>query len=99
MDIHEGVLSVGYGAFYYCHSLEELTLPSTVQSVEEQVLRGCASLKRLNVLAQAAPMCSRDIADAAVYSNAILCVPQDCVGEYGFARVWSKFDNVEELNY
>ena len=42
-------------------------------------------------------MCSRDIADAGVYANAVLYVPQGCVGEYGFARVWSKFENVEEI--
>ena len=48
------------------------------------------------MLSTVAPMCSRDIADAKVYSDATLYVPKDCVGEYGFARIWDKFANVEE---
>ena len=92
-----GALSVGYGAFYYCPSLSEIHLPGSLQSVEEQVFRGCSALRRLEIDAEAAPMCTRDIADAGVYANAVLYVPQGCVGEYGFARVWSKFENVEEM--
>jgi hypothetical protein len=42
-------------------------------------------------------MAMRDVADATVYANTVLYVPQGCVGEYGFARVWNKFDNVEEI--
>ena len=43
-------------------------------------------------------MCSGDIADAQVYSSATLFVPKGAVGEYGFARVWERFGNVEEDN-
>jgi hypothetical protein len=38
-----------------------------------------------------------DIADAGVYSGTMLRVPAGKVGEYGFARVWEKFGNVEEI--
>ena len=48
-------------------------------------------------MCEAAPMCSADIADADVYATAVLRVPQGCVGEYGFARIWERFGNVEEL--
>ena len=57
----------------------------------------CRALKELHVLCEAAPMCSADIADADVYATTVLRVPQGCVGEYGFARVWERFGNVEEL--
>ena len=97
VDIHEGVLSIGYGAFYYCPALEEIVLPSTLQSVEEQVFWGCSSLKKLTVCSETAPMCSRNIADNGVYARCVLYVPAGCVGEYGFARVWNKFENVEEI--
>lgn len=95
--MHSGVLSVGYGAFYGCTGIEEIALPASVVSVEEQAFRGCASLKILRVESTAAPMCRRDIADATVYAAAKLIVPQGCVGEYGFANVWDKFENVEEF--
>lgn len=95
--LHEGVLSIGYGAFYNCSSLQTLTLPSAVVSVGDQALRGCSGLKELRVMCGAAPMCSADIADANVYANALLRVPAGLVGEYGFARIWDRFANVEEI--
>ncbi|MBQ4063791.1 MAG: leucine-rich repeat domain-containing protein, partial [Bacteroidaceae bacterium] len=85
------------GAFWECSSLATLALPSSVVSVEEQALRGCLSLTLLRVDAQDAPMCRRDIADAQVYASAKLCVPCGRVGEYGFAPVWEKFSNIEEV--
>ena len=42
-------------------------------------------------------MCSGEIADAAVYAKAVLRVATGLVGEYGFARVWEHFANVEEF--
>jgi hypothetical protein len=42
-------------------------------------------------------MCSGEIADANVYSHTMLRVPTGLVGEYGFARIWEHFENVEEF--
>ena len=95
--LHDGVLSIGYGAFYNCSSLESVTLPAAVVNVGDQAFRSCKSLKELCVMCEAAPMCSADIADADVYATTVLRVPQGCVGEYGFARVWERFGNVEEM--
>lgn len=95
--LHDGVLSIGYGAFYNCCAIEEITLPHAVVNVGDQAFRSCKVLKRLRVLCDAAPMCSGDIADADVYSRTLLLVPQGKVGEYGFAPVWERFGNVEEL--
>ena len=97
VQLHDGVLSIGYGAFYNCSVIEEITVPQAVVSVGDQAFRSCRALKRLRVLCDAAPMCSGDIADADVYSRTLLLVPQGKVGEYGFARVWDRFGNVEEI--
>ena len=97
VTLHEGVLSIGYGAFYNCSAIEEITIPKAVVSVGEQAFRSCRSLKTLRVMCEAAPMCSADIADADVYANTLLLVPAGLVGEYGFARIWEKFGNVEEI--
>ena len=48
-------------------------------------------------MCEAAPMCNGDIADADVYARTMLLVPTGKVGEYGFARVWERFGNVEEI--
>ena len=96
--LHDGVLSIGYGAFYNCGSLKSIVVPSAVVSVGDQAFRGCAALEKLCVMCEAAPMCSADIADANVYAKTVLCVPKGMVGEYGFARVWDRFGNVEELD-
>jgi hypothetical protein len=97
VKLHDGVLSIGYGAFYNCSSLECVTIPSAVVNVGDQAFRCCKALNELRVLCTAAPMCSGDIADADVYSRTQLMVPVGAVGEYGFARVWERFGNVSEL--
>jgi hypothetical protein len=97
VTLHDGVLSIGYGAFYNCSSLESVTLPPAVVNVGDQAFRSCKSLKELRVMCEAAPMCSADIADADVYARTLLLVPSGKVGEYGFARVWERFGNVEEI--
>ena len=35
--------------------------------------------------------------DKVVIDNALLLVPAGKVGEYGFARVWERFGNIEEI--
>ena len=97
VKLHDGVLSIGYGAFYNCGVIESITLPFSVVSVGEQAFRSCASLKELRVLCDAAPMCSGDIADGRVYGNAVLHVKKGLVGEYGFARIWERFGNIQEI--
>jgi hypothetical protein len=97
VDLHDGVLSIGYGAFYNCSAIECVALPSAVVNVGDQAFRSCRALKEIRVLCEAAPMCSGDIADADVYARALLRVPQGKVGEYGFAPVWERFGNVEEM--
>ena len=78
-------------------SLEQIVVPSAVVSVGDQAFRGCSALNELRVLCEAAPMCSGEIADANVYSKAMLRVPSGLVGEYGFARIWEHFGNIEEF--
>jgi hypothetical protein len=95
--LHDGVLSIGYGAFYNCSAIESITVPAAVVNVGDQAFRSCRALKELRVMCEAAPMCSADIAHADVYSRTLLLVPQGKVGEYGFARVWDRFGNVEEI--
>ena len=97
VTLHDGVLSIGYGAFYNCSAIECITVPSAVVNVGDQAFRSCKALKELRVCGEAAPMCSGDIADADVYARTVLRVPQGKVGEYGFARVWERFGNVEEI--
>ena len=96
VTLHDGVLSIGYGAFYNCSAIESITVPAAVVNVGDQAFRSCKALKELCVMCEAAPMCSGDIADADVYARTLLRVPQGKVGEYGFARVWERFGNVEE---
>ena len=97
VSLHDGVLSIGYGAFYNCSSLQSLTIPAAVVNVGDQAFRSCSSLKRLTVKCEAAPMCSGDITDADVYASTILYVPEGKVAEYGFACIWEKFGNIEEI--
>ncbi|MBQ2127121.1 MAG: hypothetical protein II198_05620, partial [Bacteroidaceae bacterium] len=78
-------------------AIECITLPPAMVNVGDQAFRSCKALKELRVMCEAAPMCSGDIADVDVYARTLLRVPQGKVGEYGFAPVWERFGNVEEI--
>lgn len=41
IDIPEGVRSIKGAAFRFCHRLREITLPSTLETIEKEVFHGC----------------------------------------------------------
>ena len=47
--IPNSVTSIGYGAFYACTSLANITIPSSVTSIGDYAFDGCTSLKSIEV--------------------------------------------------
>ncbi|MBR5168254.1 MAG: leucine-rich repeat domain-containing protein, partial [Salinivirgaceae bacterium] len=45
-DVNYSVVSIGYGAFYGCHSLVSVTIPSTVVSIDNSAFYECDGLRR-----------------------------------------------------
>lgn len=52
----EGIINIGWTPFPACHQLRELTLPSTVQTIEDGFFSGCDSLELLTVNADIPPV-------------------------------------------
>jgi len=48
INIPEGVSYIGNSAFYNCRALPQLTLPSSLKSIEEETFAYCSSLTRIN---------------------------------------------------
>lgn len=47
IDIHEGVTSITYGAFFNCFLVDEITIPSTITHIGGEAFRACYSLKEV----------------------------------------------------
>ena len=43
------VRTIGFGAFYECEGLTEITIPASVGSMEDKCFYGCASLERVQI--------------------------------------------------
>ena len=43
------VRTIGFGAFYECEGLTEITIPASVRSMEDKCFYGCASLERVQI--------------------------------------------------
>ena len=73
-------------AFYYCGSLSELTLPSTVTSVGEESLTGCAELENLNCESSTPPVLSSEIPE-----QTTIYVPSSSLDTYKNADGWTTY--------
>lgn len=45
LEIGTGVNDIGSGAFYFCHNLQSITVPSTLTTIHNLAFFGCTSLK------------------------------------------------------
>ena len=49
ITLPNGLISLGYGAFYYCKNLEKITLPDTLERIGEFAFIGCENLKNITI--------------------------------------------------
>lgn len=49
VDLPEGLLEIGYGAFYECKSLKSITIPSTVILIDAFAFANCNGLEEINL--------------------------------------------------
>lgn len=52
VTLSEGITKINYGAFYGCTNLKEVVLPSTMETVGNNVFKDCSNLYTLVILSQ-----------------------------------------------
>ena len=92
--VAEGTLGLGNGAFYYCHYLPKVELPSTLRFIGDLAFQDCEMLDTVVMLATVPPTLSDD-AFSGVPSVSVL-VPCGSASAYRSAQYWSSLNIVED---
>ena len=98
LTIEEGVNYVGtgtvqyywYGAFYGCTDLTTVSLPSTINIIDNFAFNYCNRLGEVYLYNTGDPIVPSLGNDAFTCSSAVLFVPDDCVEAY-YESAWSSF--------
>lgn len=94
------VTSLGQYAFSEYPNLVEITLPSTIKTINEKTFANCEQIATLRVNAIVPPTftsstrATNDAFSTGVYENASLIVPDAAYEEYSAADVWSNFKKI-----
>lgn len=102
VKLPDGLTLIDYEAFSHC-PLREITIPSTVDSIDNHAFSGCGNLKTYYCMGQTPPrMEDLDVHDGnlgTIYSpNAVLYVPIGCRKAYGAAPYWRQFMVICEMD-
>ena len=102
VKLPEGLKLIEHEAFAYS-ALQEITIPSTVDSITFNAFSGCYNLKTYRCMGQTPPrMRDLDIHDhnlGTIYNPyTVLYVPKGCVEAYRSAPYWRQFMHILEMN-
>ncbi len=93
INIPEGCVSLGRFAFARNTALEQLTLPSSLQTIGENCFGACNKLKTLHVRATTPPVLETNLPKA---TEATLYVPTGCYDIYAADKEWGQFMEIIE---
>lgn len=101
IEIPEGVTSIGGAAFRYSRSAPEVTIPSTVASIDSQVFDGCNGLHAVHVKPTSPPSLSNSNAFPITNSNNVYAqvmyvpysVDHSVLATYQGASNWSAYSS------
>lgn len=94
VEVAEGTLGIGTGAFTYCHNMRQINLPASLLFVGNLALSDCESLDTLRVRATVPPTLSDDAFNGSPLPTTI--VPCGTLAAYSAAPYWSLLDLVED---
>jgi hypothetical protein len=94
VSVVEGAIGISNGAFYYCHYMPKVELPSTLQFIGNLAFNDCELLDTVVMHASVPPTLGDD-AFTGVPSVTVM-VPCGSGAAYGAAQYWSALDIVED---
>ncbi|MDE7154438.1 MAG: leucine-rich repeat domain-containing protein [Muribaculaceae bacterium] len=100
LKVPEGVTEIQRHAFYFCGSLKEVTLPSTLKKMGEAVFNDCYSLTTVSCKAVTPPVCAEgDMFRSDIPGKATLRVPVGSYNSYSTTAPWSSFRTIVEVEF
>ena len=82
-------------AFYGCHGLTSITIPSSVWTIEEQAFNDCGLSEIISMIENPNRIDTNTFSDS-TYNNATLYVPKGTIDKYKAQEGWEKFVNINE---
>lgn len=97
VNLPEGLETIKTGAFYACKSLESITFPATLKTIEgEWLFNLCSKLKEVHAQMTEPQSIPQAAFDIETYNSAVLYVPQGCKAKYQETMYWDMFANIVE---
>ncbi len=94
VDVAEGTLGIGTGAFTYCHNMRQINLPSSLLYVGNLALSDCESLDTMRVRATVPPTLADDAFNGSSLPTVV--VPCGTLSAYTSAPYWSQLNLIED---
>ena len=92
IEIQEGVTHIGKYAFYNCQSIENIVLPSSINSIGQNAFNTCPYLLTIHAAMEYPPIIEYNVfANCGSLYGITLYVPQNSLAQYRKANVWSSF--------
>ena len=94
LEIPEGVLSIGQGAFYNCWGLEGIILPESLESIQNEAFYQCYGIGSIVCKGAIPPHVQVGAFDGVAKDNFTLEVPESAIQQYQAAVGWSDFKRI-----
>lgn len=90
------VSCIGPSAFYFCFSLQTVSIPNTVLKISSEAFFHCSSLQRVHVESIDPPICEDGAFSGINLRHCVLYVPKGSLHRYKKSETWRKFGKIKE---
>ena len=94
LELPEGLMSIGSGAFTACSNIPSVTIPSTITTIGNDAFGGCYYITSMRCDATMPPVVGSGAFDGIGKDNLTLQVPESSVSSYQTATGWSDFKRI-----
>lgn len=97
IDMPEGIVSLPDSAFYYATQIPSITLPSSLQSVEQYCFSNCWHLQEIVAKSIVPPLCDATMWDNEYIGKRTLYVPAESLNAYRSHPIWGKANSIKPI--